>query len=65
MKIELIKQTTKWTGDVYYFVKIDGVFQSNSFTSDIEKAETYLAKTEELVRQYPETVKETIKTIEL
>jgi hypothetical protein len=65
MKIELIKQTTKWTGGVYYFVEIDGVFQSGSFTDNPEKAEEYLVKTEELVRQYPETIKETIKTIEL
>ena len=65
MKIELIKQTTKWTGDVYYFVEIDGVFQSNSFTSDIEKAKASFQKSEELVQKYPETVKESIYTIEL
>ena len=65
MKIELIKQTTQYTGDVYYYVNVDGSYQSDSFTADIEKAEIYLAKKIDLVKQYPETIKETIKTIEL
>ena len=65
MKIELIKQTTQYTGAVYYYVNVDGSYQSDSFTSDLEKAEAYLAEKTNLVKQYPETIKETIKTIEL
>jgi len=65
MKIELVKQTTKYTGDVYYYVTIDGSLQFGTWTSDLEKAEGHLARVEALAKQYPETITEVLKTIEI
>ena len=65
VKIELVKQTCKWTGRIYYYLTIDGQYQSETFTSDLEKAKEYLAKTTELVAQYPKETLETIETVEV
>jgi len=64
MKVELIKQTTKYTGGVYYYVSIDGSMQSHTFTTDLGEARRHLLTTVALVRQYPANIYETIETID-
>jgi len=64
MKVELIKQTTKYTGDVYYYVSIDGSMQTGTFTSDYEKARQQMWTTAALARQYPANIYETIQSID-
>jgi hypothetical protein len=63
MKVELIKQTTKYTGKVYYFVNIEGEFQSHTFTSDKQKAESYFAEAMESAKKYPDTVNELVREV--
>ncbi len=63
MKVELMKQTTKYTGQVYYFVHIDGEYQSTTFTSDAQKAEEYFTEALENAKKYPETVTEPVREV--
>ena len=56
-KIELKKQTTQYTGAVYYFVNVDDRMQSGTFTSSLEEAEEHFRKTKELVALYPKISK--------
>jgi len=65
VKVELIKQICKWTGRIYYYVTIDGQYQSDTITSDPEKAREFFAKAAELVGQFPKETLETIETVEI
>ena len=65
MKIELIKQTTELTGNVYYFVRVNGFSQNQSWTSDYEEAKRHLASVTEQAKKFPETIQETLETTEI
>lgn len=64
-KIEIRKQTTQYTGAIYYFVDVDGRMQSGTFTSSLEEVEQHFEETKRLVALYPETVTETIREEEV
>ena len=61
MKIELIKKTMKITGTVYYYVTVDGIMQSVTWTTDLEAANKSLSEIIESCKKYPEDVYETVK----
>ena len=63
-KIELVKQITKGTGNVYYFTRVDDYMISGTWTSDFNEAEQLYAKTIQDYKDYPETVYETLKSNE-
>ena len=64
-KIELMKQTTQYTGQIYYYIDVDGRMQSGSFTSSYEEAEDHFERIKQLVALYPENTYEIIKTDEV
>jgi hypothetical protein len=41
MKLELIKETKAFTGDVYYWVRKDGLFVPGSLSYDYETTKNY------------------------
>lgn len=62
MKIELIRKTMKISGKEYFFVRVDGdSLISETFTSDLEKANESLYKIIEGAKQFPEDKEEVIK----
>jgi hypothetical protein len=61
-KYELVKET-KIDGEVQYSIEIDGRYVSRSVTYNLEQAEEYLRILSE--KGSLETLKETIKTIEV
>ena len=65
MKIELVKQTTALSGIIYYYVNVDGSFQSETFTRDLEEAKKHLKEVSERAIMFPVTLKETLETVEL
>lgn len=65
MKIELVKKTCAFTGDTYFFVRVNGEMLSATWTEDPEKAEKYLTETIEKARKYPENSYETLKLVEI
>jgi len=64
-KIELKKQTTQYTGQIYYYVDVDGRMQSGTFTSSYEEAKDHFERIKYLVALYPETTYETLKEEEV
>jgi hypothetical protein len=62
MKIELIKKTMKITGKEYYYVSVDGDnLISETWTTDLEKANENFSKIIEDCKRFPEEKIETIK----
>jgi hypothetical protein len=61
-KYELVKET-KIDGEVQYSIEIDGRYVSRSVTHNLEQAEDFLRILSE--KGSLETLKETIKTIEV
>jgi hypothetical protein len=64
MKIELKKQITKVTGDVYYYVTVDGNMQIGTWTSTYPDAMDAWAKAVEGAKLFPETIIQTIEEYE-
>lgn len=64
MTIELIKKTVAISGNEYYYVNADGNIQSETWTTDPEKAREYLQRVAEMAKKYPVDVVETVETIE-
>jgi len=63
MKIELVKKTTKLTGNVYYYITVDGIgLISETWTSDLEKAQEYLKETCIKAKAFPEDKIEVLAT---
>jgi hypothetical protein len=62
MDVKLIKQTTKITGNVYYYVTVDGAMQSDTWTSDLEKAQESFQDILVKCIAFPEDRYETLKS---
>jgi len=62
--IELVKKTTKTTGDVYYFTRVDGSMLMDTWTNDPVKAEQFFNETLDKVKMYPADKYDTVKLIE-
>ena len=62
MKIELIKKTMKITGSEYYYVSVDGDnLISETWCTELEKANEHFSRIIEQCKQFPEEKTETIK----
>ena len=61
-KYEIIKETS-FTGNIFYFIEKEGKYIINSCNGDLSKVEEYLKNI--LDNNEKETIKETIKTIEV
>ena len=63
MKIELIKKTTKTFGKEYYYVSVDGDnLISETWCSDLEKANEHFTRIIDGAKQFPADKEEVIKT---
>ena len=64
MKIELVKQTTKITGTNYWYVKVDGLMQSGTWSTSEAEAKEQFTKVLEGAKLFPETTNEVITEVE-
>lgn len=67
MKIELIKTTVRFTGEVSYHVEIDGeLFESHAFNNcrSSKDGEELLQEAIDAVKKYPESKREIVKSID-
>lgn len=67
MKIELIKTTERFTGEVHYHVEIDGeLFESHAFNNrrSSKDGEELLQEAIDAVKKYPESKREIVKSID-
>jgi hypothetical protein len=64
LKVELIKKTIAIHGTVYYFVKVNGYTESDSWTTDPLIAEEKFAEICAKAKQFPKDVYETLKTFQ-
>jgi len=65
MKIELIKWIHAETAKIYYYVRIDGIMDSQTFTDDYEKARQSYLTTKALLMRSPSNNCEVLESIEV
>ena len=65
VKVELVEKTTKYTGEKYWYVQVNGEYISGSIERTIEKANERFAGIVELATKYPTDKEEVVKSLEI